>query len=288
MSRNGKIARLPHNIREDLNLRLENNEEGQPLLDWLNALPQTREVLDKSFNGVPISKQNLSEWRQGGYREWVIRNDLSSHVNLLAENTHWIEMEVDAPVLAGKLATVLAAQYAKVLVDWDGEPDEKIEAKLRVLRIFCRDIALLQRTMHRATNQKNEFYQKADDDEKKEIQEMKDKAKAPLVALLQETALASEAPNNEGLRRIAAFIAAIDNDQPIPKFDDAPLKSQTKSHRVKPRQTNKPPETTLSGGANSCEPTDPPPPMEMNQESKMPPQEPTRTTGPAEESLNDQ
>jgi len=195
--------------------------------------------LDKLFNGIPISKQNLSEWRQGGYREWVIRNDLCRNVHELSAGAQEIEAEVDAPLIAGNLATVLAAQYAKVLTDWDGEPDAQIEAKLHILRIFCRDIALLQRTMHRATAQKNEFYQKIEDDEKKEFKQMKDQALAPLMALLQEKMYAGMAGKSEGLRRIGAVIAAIDNDQPLPKFDDMSPQSQTKSHPVKPSQTGK-------------------------------------------------
>ncbi len=284
MSRNGKIARLPHSIREDLNLRLENNEEGQPLLDWLNALPQTREVLDKQFNGVPISKQNLSEWRQGGYREWVIRNDLCSRVGLLSENSQWIEGQVEAALLPEKLATVLAAQYAKALVDWDGQPDEKIEAKLRVLRIFCRDIALLQRTLHRATDQKNEYYQKIEDDEKKEFKEMKGEALAPVKALLQEVVLASEAPNHEGIRRIAALIAAIDNDQPLPKFDDMPLKGQTRSHRVKPRQTNKPEVKPVKPAKGPSSPASDAPPASSDSRETTHPLPPPSETAKEEKS----
>ena len=39
-TRNGKIARLPLEIREQLNRRLDDGEQGQPDLDWLNALPE--------------------------------------------------------------------------------------------------------------------------------------------------------------------------------------------------------------------------------------------------------
>jgi hypothetical protein len=91
--------------------------------------------------------------------------------------------------------------------------------------------------MHRATAQKNEFYQKIEDDEKKEFKQMKDQALAPLMALLQEKMYAGMAGKSEGLRRIGAVIAAIDNDQPLPKFDDMSPQSQTGSHPVKPSQT---------------------------------------------------
>src|SRR5215471_20209567 len=71
--RNGKIARLPHQIREQLNQRLQDGESSETLLPWLNSLPKTQTVLAKHFGGRPIQKQNLSEWRQGGFREWQTR-----------------------------------------------------------------------------------------------------------------------------------------------------------------------------------------------------------------------
>ena len=75
-ARNGKIARLPREIRNELNERLDRSEESPQLLDWLNALPEVKEVVKDHFAGVPISKQNLSEWRQGGFEEWLARRDL--------------------------------------------------------------------------------------------------------------------------------------------------------------------------------------------------------------------
>src|SRR2546426_6645743 len=40
--RTGKIARLPHPTREQLNRRLEASENYEPILNWLNALPEYR------------------------------------------------------------------------------------------------------------------------------------------------------------------------------------------------------------------------------------------------------
>ncbi len=48
VTRKGKIARLPHCIREQLNQRLQ----------------------DGHFENNPINAVNLTEWRQGGFREW--------------------------------------------------------------------------------------------------------------------------------------------------------------------------------------------------------------------------
>jgi len=69
-TRTGKIARLPRDIREELNRRLQDGEPGKQLLDWLNALPKIKAILAAQFGGRPINKQNLSEWRWGGYLDW--------------------------------------------------------------------------------------------------------------------------------------------------------------------------------------------------------------------------
>ena len=39
MARTGKIARLPDDIREQLNRRLNDGEKGKKLVMWLNSLP---------------------------------------------------------------------------------------------------------------------------------------------------------------------------------------------------------------------------------------------------------
>jgi hypothetical protein len=70
-TRISKISRLPFKIREELNLRLLNGELGAPLLDWLNELPESKEILAKLFAGQRITKQNLSEWRHRGYEDWL-------------------------------------------------------------------------------------------------------------------------------------------------------------------------------------------------------------------------
>ena len=71
LSRNGKIARLPKPIREELNRRLDQGAPGGPLLQWLNSLPEVQAVLAADFGGRPINKQSLSQWRHGGYAEWL-------------------------------------------------------------------------------------------------------------------------------------------------------------------------------------------------------------------------
>jgi hypothetical protein len=70
MTRNGKIARLPHAIREELNRRLQDGHKGRQLVAWLNGLPEVQAVLAAEFKGQPVSESNLSSWKRGGFPSW--------------------------------------------------------------------------------------------------------------------------------------------------------------------------------------------------------------------------
>ena len=55
----GKIARLPREIRQTLNLRLREGDNGHILVAWLNSLPEVQAILAAQFGGAPIREQNL-------------------------------------------------------------------------------------------------------------------------------------------------------------------------------------------------------------------------------------
>ena len=75
MTRNGKIARLPKAVRDTLNRRLRDGEPGKRLVAWLNPQPEVQAVLAAEFGGRPITENNLSEWKTGGFREWELQQD---------------------------------------------------------------------------------------------------------------------------------------------------------------------------------------------------------------------
>ncbi len=172
-ARNGKIARLPRQIRDQLNQRLEQSEPSPQLLDWLNALPEVKKLLHKDFAGVPISRQNLSEWRQGGFQESLARRDLCGEVQ---DVTHLADDLADASpdgVLADYLAMVLTARFAGFLSRWNGEVDEPFEAKARVLNGLCRSVVQLQRGMHRSIRESFEMQGLTEEKVKRDHEEEK-------------------------------------------------------------------------------------------------------------------
>src|SRR5262249_34220734 len=66
----GKIARLDPSIRDALNGRLAAGQPAKTILKWLNALPEVQDTLDLHFEGRDVTAQNLSDWKQYGFREW--------------------------------------------------------------------------------------------------------------------------------------------------------------------------------------------------------------------------
>jgi len=84
MARIGKIARLPGAVRAQLNTRLQDNVEGKQIVQWLNSLPEVQELLAEKFEGRPINEPNLTGWRQGGYEEWLLRQEVFAQAAELA------------------------------------------------------------------------------------------------------------------------------------------------------------------------------------------------------------
>lgn len=91
----GKIARLPLEIREQLNQRLADNEPTDELLAWLNALPAVQQILKKLFAGQPIKQQNLSAWKLGGYQDWERAQEVRSRARASLEEAAQLRAEME-------------------------------------------------------------------------------------------------------------------------------------------------------------------------------------------------
>jgi hypothetical protein len=132
MTRNGKIARLPHKVREELNQRIYDGTSGRRLVAWLNTLPAVEEMLRADFDGRPLREQSLSEWKKRGYREWLAFRQVS-------------DKPADAPcrtlgelaATAGKSLLMLArAKMANATDD---------EERFRIVRELGIDLDILRR-----------------------------------------------------------------------------------------------------------------------------------------------
>ena len=113
--------------------------------------------MQNDFAGVPISKQNLSEWRQGGFEEWLARRDLCEDARDVGSWPKKWTTRIRTMVLADDVAQVLAARFGSLIANWNGEVDEKFEAKSRVFNRLCRSVVQLQRGMHRSNRESFEL-----------------------------------------------------------------------------------------------------------------------------------
>jgi hypothetical protein len=147
MSRHGKIARLPGHIREQVNVRLQNGENGQDIIAWLNANDEATAVLAQHFGGQQINDTNLSQWRQGGYRDWEMMQAALDETHRVVSEGQELD-KVGEKALADRLAVWLVGRYIVVtrkLIENESDP-----AAWKLLRELCHDVVALRRGDHGA------------------------------------------------------------------------------------------------------------------------------------------
>lgn len=146
MARCGKIARLPRTIREELNRRLDNGEQGTRLLEWLNELPEVKAVLEKEFEGRPISHCNLTEWRKGGFVEWRERQETLALTRKFM--TDGSKFEAVAAEVLPATEVVTMAHYAAALQCSISDPDKDPHKRLERLSKSVQDVVRMRRCEH--------------------------------------------------------------------------------------------------------------------------------------------
>jgi len=73
--RNGKIARLPHPLRDMVNRMLRNN------------IPYSGIVAALEEHDVHVTERNVSNWKtRGGYKEWCAEQDRALEIRLVQDN----------------------------------------------------------------------------------------------------------------------------------------------------------------------------------------------------------
>jgi hypothetical protein len=232
MTRNGKIARLPREIRAELNRRLQDGEPGTSLVEWLGTLPEVQRVLSEGFGGRPISEQNLSEWKRGGYQEWLAQQETLAHARELSADARELSEAADG-LLTDHLAAVLTARYARLLAGWDGEVNEDFRRKLRALRTLSQDIVELRRGDHSAARlriEQERLDEQKDWTEEEAIEYFQRWADNPRV---RESICGPCLSPEERRRRIREIFGLPPEAEP----GEGPGASPTESNPIKPNQT---------------------------------------------------
>jgi hypothetical protein len=174
--RRGKIARLPRDVRDQLNSRLDDGHEADDILPWLNELPEVREVIAESFNGVPVSPQNLSAWRQGGFQEWLLRCELFDSTVHVHEHLEEIGEALDCDdsddvplMLADQMIAQLSIRFNAFMARWSGGP---LDTEVAMLLKIGQFILKLQQGAYRAQRQGVQIAEARREAERKMEQEM--------------------------------------------------------------------------------------------------------------------
>jgi len=156
MARIGKIARLPRAVRAQLNSRLQDGAEGKQIVQWLNSLSEVKQLLADKFDGRPISEQNLSDWRQGGYEDWLAHQDITAQAAELAANQQELAAVLPGQSLPDHLAAAVSFRYAAILAAQGLELDEPALCQLKALGRMCQAVVKLRRSDQNAVRLKME------------------------------------------------------------------------------------------------------------------------------------
>jgi len=128
-SSTGKIARLPADIRQQINLRLFNGKSAGDILPWLNGLPAVKEILAAQFDAAPVSDRNLSNWRATGYRRWQLEQ---SRLTLIKERAEYAANMAEAA--GGNISRGAAAAASEKILELLDENDEEKPAPENLLK----------------------------------------------------------------------------------------------------------------------------------------------------------
>lgn len=108
-----KIGRLPHTLRHTLCQRLRDGQTQAEILSWLNALPETQEML-RTTGAKAVTAVNLTDWTNTGFQDWCADQERTAHLERLTEHSLAVlertggdPSAVGARLLAGRLLDVL-------------------------------------------------------------------------------------------------------------------------------------------------------------------------------------
>lgn len=265
MTRNGKIARLSKKVRDSLNVRLQDGEPGPKILQWLNGLYETQDMLDCLFDSRPINEQNLSEWRQGGYQDYLRDQQTTERVQRLAERAQDIDKASDGVGFADRLSSLLAAELADVIEKLGeiADPNER----WRRLQEVSRELQRLRSEDHNARRvqmHQADWQRERDREKEKKEKQAENKEKNELIHLFwashHQPLVVKSLGGGEYGEKWADWLFRLENDLPMPDwwqnrkrgtngtvFPAETTSNQTESNQIKPDQTGLDP-----AAANGC------------------------------------
>jgi len=241
MTRTGKIARLPRNIRDTLNTRLDNGEQATDLVRWLNGLPEVQSLLASDFQGRPINTPNLSAWKAGGFLDWQRRQDSCGLIRDIVETADDFDDAADHHQIPDRLAPILAAELARAtrrLLDTASDPEKHwryLCQALRQLNTLRQGDRFAARAALERLHLQIESDRCAEEQRIKENQRLREQATRPIFDALKRKTIISAFGGGETAEKVADHFQHVDeilrdpSDHLTPEIPDAP---QPARHRV--------------------------------------------------------
>ena len=144
----GKIASLPHAIRQEVNQRLLNGETAGQILPWLNGIREVQYILHDRFNSSDINEENLSNWRQNQYQDWLRKREKEQSIKTLSEYASRLATSAGSNMSAG--AQAIATGKIMELLEASAFDDETLPDVIGALTSLrqadLRQLQLDQRT----------------------------------------------------------------------------------------------------------------------------------------------
>ena len=220
MTRVGKIGRLPHHIRNQLNRRLQDNEQGTTLVEWLNSQPEVQATIQKQFAGRPVNEQNVSEWKKGGYQDWLRHEESRQIVSTLAEQKGELDDATDGAEISDQYASVMSVEFVTLTRKLLEEKTDS-RKKWEFLREVLRELSQLRRDDHRGvrtTIKRLRWEREVEQDDSESLKRyhegLRKQACAPIFARMQLESMAGMFGGGETGKKVAAFILEVQNDLP--------------------------------------------------------------------------
>jgi len=145
-TRKSKIARLPFNIREELNHQIMDNVPTKDILSWLNTHLMVRHYMERLFQNRFITDQNLSEWRQGAYLEWLDYRSCVEDVRDLSEQAARAAL---TDISGEHLLLALTAMFARMIKNMEKTPEIPFNRKVIVMQHLIKMALSLRRSEQR-------------------------------------------------------------------------------------------------------------------------------------------
>lgn len=141
-ARNGKIARLPFELRTEVNRRLRDGVPGPKITAWLER-DHAAELEKAGFKS--IKKRSLTAWRAGGYRDWEQQQERLEAMHAQREFALQLARQSDGSLQLANVAVAESLIYEALEAFNLKDFKVKLQAKPELFSILLDGVAKLSR-----------------------------------------------------------------------------------------------------------------------------------------------